>query len=318
MVGCYPEIEPYEHGLLDVGDGQRLYWEVCGSPNGKPAVVMHGGPGSGCTPGLRRYFDPAAYRIVLFDQRGAGRSVPHAADPAVDLSTNTTHHLIEDIELLREHLGVERWLVWGGSWGATLALAYAERHRQRVAEVVLASVTMTRPAEIHWLYHGLRRFFPEEWARFRDGVPAAERGGDLVAAYYRLLNHPDPAVREKAARDWCDWEDAVVSLESDSQRNPRYDDPRFRMAFARIVTHYFHHHAWLEDGILLSDAHRLAEIPGVLVHGRLDLGAPPITAWELAQAWPDAQLELVGTGHTGGGEMTERVVAATDRFAMRR
>src|SRR6266540_1006673 len=298
-----PEIEPYEHGMLDVGDGQRLYWEVCGSPNGKPAVVLHGGPGSGCTPGLRRYFDPAAYRIVLFDQRGAGRSVPNAGDPAVDLSTNTTHHVVADIELLREHLGVERWLVWGGSWGATLALAYAERNPQRVTEVVLASVTMTRPADIHWLYRGVGRFLPEEWARFRDGVPAAERDGDLVDAYRRLLNHRDPTVREKAARDWCDWEDAVVSLEPDYERNPRYDDPRFRMAFARIVTHYFHHNAWLEHGILVRDAHRHYGIPGVLVHGRLDLASPPATAWELAEAWPAARLELVGTGHTGRDEM---------------
>jgi len=315
MAEQYPEIEPYEHGMLDVGDGQRLDWEVCGNPDGKPAVVLHGGPGSGCTPEHRRCFDPAAYRIVLFDQRGAGRSVPHAGDAAVDLSTNTTHHLIADVELLREHLGVQRWLVWGGSWGATLALAYAERHPERVTEVVLASVTMTRPADIHWLYHGVGRFFPEEWARFREGVPAAERDGDLVSAYCRLLNHPDPAVRERAAREWCTWEDAVVSLEPDHHPNPRYDDPRFRMAFARIVTHYFHHRAWLEDGILLREAHRLAGIPGVLIHGRLDLGSPAVTAWELSQAWPDAELELVGTGHTGGAEMTERLVAATDRFA---
>jgi proline iminopeptidase len=315
MAQRYPEIEPYEHGMLDAGDGQRLYWEACGSPNEKPAVVLHGGPGSGCTPGLRRYFDPAAYRIVLFDQRGAGRSEPNAGDPMVGLSTNTTHHLIADIELLREHLRVDRWLVWGVSWGATLALAYAERHPQRVAEVVLASVTMTRPTDIHWLYHGVGRFFPEEWARFRDGVPAAERDGDLVAAYHRLVNHPVHAIREKAARDWCDWEDAVVSLEPDYQRNPRYDDPWFRMAFARIVTHYFHHHAWLEDGILLRDAGRLAGIPGVLVHGRFDLGSPAGTAWELAQAWPEAELELVGTGHTGGDEMIDRLISATDRFA---
>jgi proline iminopeptidase len=315
MTERFPEIEPFEHGMLDAGDGHRLYWEVCGNPNGKPAVVLHGGPGSGCTPGLRRYFDPAAYRIVLFDQRGAGRSVPHAGDLTVDLSTNTTHHLVADIELLREHLGIERWLVWGGSWGATLALTYAERHPPRVTEVVLASVTMSRPADIHWLYHGVGRFLPEEWARFREGVPAALRDGDLVAAYYHLLGDPDPAVREKAARDWCDWEDAVVSLEPDYEPNPRYDDPGFRMAFARIVTHYFHHNVWLEDGVLLRQAHRLAGIPAVLVHGRLDLGSPARTAWELAQAWPDAELELVGTGHTGGDEMTQRLVAATDRFA---
>lgn len=316
MAQRYPEIEPYEQGMLDVGDGQRLYWEVCGNPGGKPAVLLHGGPGSGCTPSFRRDFDPERYRIVLFDQRGAGRSEPHASDPAVDLRTNTTHHLLVDIERLREHLGVERWLVWGLSWGSTLALAYAERHPDRVTEIVLASVTLTRQEDIEWLYHGVGRFFPDEWARFRDGVPAAERGGDLVAAYDRLLNHdPDPTVRERAARDWCDWEDAVVSLEPGYVRNPRYDDPRFRMAFARIVTHYFRHRAWLDDGELLRDAHRLVGIPGVLVHGRLDLGGPPAAARELARAWPDSTLELVGTGHTGGDEMNERVVAATDRFA---
>ena len=315
MLGRYPEIEPHEQGMLDVGDGQLLYWEVSGNPDGKPAVVLHGGPGSGCTPGLRRYFDPAAYRIVMFDQRGAGRSSPHASDSTVDLSTNTTSHLIADIERLREHLVVERWLVFGGSWGATLALAYAERHPRRVTEIVLASVTMTRPSDIRWLYHGVGRFFPEQWVRFRDGVPPEERDGDLVAAYYKLLNDAHPAVREKAARDWCDWEDAVVSLEPGYEPNPRYLDPRFRMAFARIVTHYFYHHAWLEDGILLREAQRLAGIPGVLVHGRQDLGAPAGTAWELAQAWPDAELDLVDTGHTGGDEMTSYLIAATDRFS---
>ena len=174
---------------------------------------------------------------------------------------------------------------------------------------------MTRPADIHWLYHGVGRFFPQEWERFRAGVPPGERDGDLVAAYHRLLHGGDPEVRERAARAWCDWEDAVVSSEPGYERNPRYDDPRFRMAFARIVTHYFHHHAWLEDGILLRRADRLAGIPGVLVHGRLDLGGPPSTAWELARAWPDAELHLVGTGHTGGEEMSECLIAATDGFA---
>jgi proline iminopeptidase len=327
MTALYPEIEPFEHGVLDVGDGHLVYWEVCGSPNGKPAVVLHGGPngkpavvlhggpGSGCTPEHRRYFDPGAYRVVLFDQRGAGRSEPHASDTSADLSTNTTQHLITDIELVREHLGVDRWLVWGYSWGSTLALAYAERSADRVSEVVLGSVTMSRYSEIEWLYHGVGHlFFPEAWRRFQDGVPPSERESDLVAAYHRLLNDSDPGVRERAARNWCDWEDVVASMDPD-QRNPRYEDPRFRMAFARIVTHYFHHGAWLEDGILLRDAHRLAGITGVLVHGRLDLGNPPITAWELAEAWPDATLELVGTGHTGGDEMDERLVSATDRFA---
>ncbi len=225
IVDCYPEIEPYEHGMLDVGDGQRVYWEVCGNPDGKPAVALHGGPGSGCTPGYRRNFDPDAYRIVLFDQRGAGRSTPHASDPATGLAVNTTHHLIADIELLREHLGIQRWLVWGASWGATLALAYAQRHPQRVSEIVLASVTMTRPADIQWLYHGVGRFFPAEWARFRAGVPEADRDGDLVAAYHHLLNNADPEVREQAARDWMNWEDAVVSLEEGHQPHPRYRAP---------------------------------------------------------------------------------------------
>jgi proline iminopeptidase len=312
----YPEIEPFEHGMLDVGDGQSLYWEACGDPNGKPAVVLHGGPGSGCTPGLRRYFDPAAYRVLLFDQRGSGRSDPHASDFAANLSTNTTHHLIADLERLRMHLGVERWLLFGGSWGSTLALAYAERYPERVTEIVLASVTMSRHDDIHWLYHGVGRFLPEAWERFRQGAPADRRDGDLVAAYYRLMTQPDEAIRERAARDWCEWEDAVVSMEPGYERNPRYDDPRFRMAFARIVTHYFHHDAWLEDGILLREASRLAGIPGVLVHGRLDLGAPAMTARELATAWPSAELHLVDTGHTGGDAMTERLIEATDRFAV--
>jgi len=233
MTGLYPRIEPQDHGMLDVGDGQSLYWEICGNPDGKPALVPHGGPGSGCSPGLRRYFDPAAYRIVLFDQRGAGRSVPHASDRAVSLAANTTQHLIGDMEALREFLGISRWLVWGISWGSTLALAYAEQHPQRVSEIVLHSVTMTRPADIHWLYHDVGRFFPEEWARFRAG------GG------------------------------------------------------------------------------RLSGIPGVLAHGRLDLGGPPDTAWELAQAWPDAELHLVGGGHMGGADMDDVLIAATDRFASR-
>lgn len=323
MRELYPRIEPYAHGLLDVGDGQSLYWETCGDPAGKPAVVLHGGPGSGCIPGFRRYFDPAAYRIVLFDQRGAGRSLPHASDLAASLGPNTTHHLIADIETLREFLGISRWLVWGISWGSTLGLAYAQQHPQRVSEIVLHSVTMTRPADIDWLYHGVGRFFPEEWARFRagavkgDGEVAGATGDDLVAAYYRLLGDPDPAVAQQAARDWCAWEDAVVSLEDGWQPSARYADPRFRMAYARIVTHYFHHRAWLEDGALLRGAGRLARIPGVLAHGRLDLGGPPATAWELAQAWPDAELHFVHGGHLGGPGMDEILITATDRFAGR-
>ncbi|MYS23046.1 proline iminopeptidase [Streptomyces sp. DvalAA-14] len=312
----FPPIEPFDRGMLDVGDGQLVHWETSGNPAGKPAVLLHGGPGSGSTPWPRRLFDPEAYLIVQFDQRGAGRSTPSAADPATDLSANTTHHLIADMEQLRAHLGIRRWLVWGMSWGVTLGLAYAERYPERVSEMILPSVTMTRPAEVHWLYHEAGRFFPEQWRRFREGVPAAERDGDLVAAYYRLLNESaDTAVRERAARDWCTWEDEVLSNEEGWRPNPRYDDPAFRMTFARIVTHYFHHGAWLADGQILRDAHRLAGIPGVLIHGRFDLGGPADTAWQLAEAWPDAELHLVGTGHAGGWEMTARILAASQRFA---
>jgi proline iminopeptidase len=316
----YPEIEPCETGMLDVGDGHRIYWETSGNPKGKPAVALHGGPGSGSRPGRRRDFDPSAYRIVQFDQRGCGRSTPHASDPATDLSTNTTHHLIADIERLREHLAVERWLVWGASWGVTLGLAYAERHPDRVSEMVLASVTMTRPSDVHWLAHEAGRFFPVQWARFRAGVPEPERDGDLVAAYDRLLNgHPDATVREQAARNWTDWEDALVSLDEGHQvPHPRWEEPGYRMAFARLVTHYFHHAAFLEDDELLRNAGRLAGIPAVLIHGRLDIQGPPDVAWLLAQAWPGAELHFVGTGHSGGDEMRSLIIEATDRFAAHR
>jgi proline iminopeptidase len=305
-------IVPDRSGLLDVGDGQEIFWEEAGTPSGTPAVVLHGGPGSGCTRALGRLFDPDAYRVVLFDQRGAGRSRPRV-EAFTDLSANTTGHLVGDIERLRDHLGVERWLVYGVSWGSTLALAYAETHPERVRAMVLSSVTTTRRSEIHWLYHETGRFFPEAWRRFRDG--AADASDDLVAAYHHLLHdQPDEARREQAARDWCDWEDAASPLPS-GLSNPRYQDPGFRMTFARIVTHYFHHQAWLEDDQLIRDAGRLAGIPGVLIHGRLDLGSPLDTAWELARAWPGSELVVVDTGHTGGNAMTESIIAATSRLA---
>lgn len=315
----YPATEPYDEGMLDVGDGQLVYWEASGNPDGKPAVALHGGPGGGSAPGRRQSFDPGAYRFVQFDQRGCGRSTPSVADVDTSLEHNTTEHLIADMERLRKYLGIAQWLVWGASWGVTLALAYAERYPERVSELVLVSVTMTRRADAHWLYHEAGRFFPEEWARFRDGVPEADRAefpDDLVAAYDRLLNaHPDPAVRAKAARDWCDWEDAVLSLEEGWTPWARFADPDFRMTFARLCAHYFSHHAWLADGELLQNAGRLAGIPGVMIHGRFDLGGPPDVPWLLAQAWPDAELHLVRTGHTGGDEMTEHMMSALDRFA---
>ncbi|GAA4726398.1 prolyl aminopeptidase [Phytohabitans rumicis] len=309
--------EPYDSGMLDVGDGNLVYWETCGNPDGKPAVVLHGGPGSGCSPYWRRFFDPAAYRVVLFDQRGCGRSTPSAGDPATDLSVNTTHHLIGDIELLRRHLGVDRWLVFGGSWGSTLGTAYAQRHPERVSQLVLFSVAVTTRRNVEWITRAMGRIFPAQWARFRDAVPPAERDGRLVDAYAKMLADPDPAVREHAAREWCRWEDTHVAIRADHKPDPRYDDPAFRMVFARLVTHYWRHDAWLDDDEVLRDAKRLAGIPGVLVHGRMDVSSPLDDAWELSQAWPDAQLVVVddaghGAGHPG---LAQSLRAAVDRFA---
>ena len=317
MAGPYPLVEPYDAGLLEVGDGQSIYWEVSGNPDGMPAVALHGGPGAGSSPGRRRWFDPSRYRLVQFDQRGCGRSLPHAGDLSTDLATNTTHHLVTDIERLREHLGIDRWLVWGASWGVTLALAHAERHPQRVAAMVLLSITMTRRADVHWFAHEAGRYFPEEWARFRAGARMGDRDGDLLAAYDRLLNaDPDPAVRLQAVLDWVAWEDALLSLEEGYVTpNPRWEDDRYRIAFARLVTHYFSHAAWLEEDELLRDAPLLAGIPGVLVHGRLDLAGPPDVAWQLARAWPGAELHLVAGGHTGDAEMDRLNLEALDRFA---
>ncbi|HSA49825.1 MAG TPA: prolyl aminopeptidase [Yinghuangia sp.] len=317
MRELYPPVEPYDTGLLDVGDGQFVYWEICGNPAGKPALVVHGGPGSGCGTNARRLFDPDRYRVVLFDQRGCGRSVPHAADPATDLRHNTTWHLIADMELLREHLGVDRWLLYGGSWGSTLALAYAQQYPGRVAQIVLAAVTTTRRSEIDWLYRGVGRFFPEQWERFLAGAPGTPRDGDLVAAYARLVNHPDPAVRDKATADWCAWEDAVLSAEAGTTSHPYSARPPVaRRALVRICTHYFSHGAWLEEGVLLRDAGKLAGIPGALVHGRLDMGGPLHTAWELARAWPDAHLTVVeDAGHRGTATTRKEILRALDRFA---
>jgi proline iminopeptidase len=317
MVEFYPPIEPYEQGMLDVGEGNRVYWEVCGNPDGKPALVVHGGPGSGCSTRMRRGCDPDRYRVVLFDQRGCGRSTPHASDPATDMSRNTTEHLLSDMERLREHLGIDRWLLSGGSWGSTLILAYAERYPHRVSEIVISGVTTTRRSEIDWLYRGVARLFPEEWERFRAGVPVVDRDGDLVAAYARLMEDLDPLVRIQAANAWGAWEDAVVSLEPNAKPNAYSDrPPAALLAFVRICTHYFVHGAWLEEGALLRDAGRLAGIPGVLIHGRLDLSGPLDTAWELARAWPDAELvALRDSGHQSSDTMREWTLSALDKFA---
>jgi proline iminopeptidase len=318
MAELYPPIEPYDHGMLDVGDGNLVYWEVSGNPDGKPALVVHGGPGSGCSPVPRPSpFDPDRYRVVRFDQRGCGRSTPHASDPTTDMRHNTTHHLIADMERLREHLGIERWLLHGGSWGSTLILAYAEQYPHRVSEIVIPAVTTTRRSEIDWLYRGVGQFFPEAWERFRDSLPEADRDGDLVAAYARLMENPDDGVRAKAAIDWLTWEDAVISAEPNGRPNAYSDRlPAAQLAFVRICSHYFANGAWLEEGALLRDAGRLAGIPGVLIHGRIDMGGPAGTAWELSKVWPDAELIVIGdSGHTGSDTMRTHILDALNRFA---
>lgn len=316
----YPDIEPYDRGRLDVGDGNLVYWEACGDPDGKPAVVLHGGPGSGCTAWHRRMFDPRAYRIILLDQRGCGRSTPHASAHDTDLTGNTTANLIADLELLREKLGVDRWLVWGGSWGCTLALAYAEAHPDRISDLLLWGVTNTRRSELDWLSgrhgDGLARLFPEQWARFSAALPA-DGSDDLIAGYNRMLNDPDQKVREYAAEEWCRWESAPILPPPPSGLGSRFQDRRFALAFARIVVHYFAHAAWLEEGQLLRDVNRLAGIPGIMVQGRFDVGSPMVTAWQMSRAWHRSELVIVeNEGHapTTPG-MVHELIHASDRLA---
>src|SRR6266852_914717 len=315
MPGQFPAIEPYESGMLDVGDGHQVYWECCGNPHGKPALYLHGGPGSGCTPGQRRFFDPQVYRVLLFDQRGAGRSRPLASEPDADLRANTTPHLIADIEALRRLHGVERWTVLGLSWGTTLGLAYAQAHPQRVHALALALVTTTSRREVEWLTRDVGRLFPQEWERFAAAVPETLRHLPLVDAYATLLFDDDPAVREHAAREWCAWEDAHVSLTPGHRPNPRYDDPEFRLRLARLVTHYWRNAAFLEDDQLLREAPRLNGIPGVLIHGRYDVSSPLETAWRLSQRWTTSRLQVIEDAGHGGDTFLAAIVDALTQFA---
>ena len=315
----FPLSEPFDSGLLDVGDGNQVYYEQVGNPEGVPVLMVHGGPGAGCSLNGRGAYDPKRFRTILFDQRNCGRSLPHAADPSVDLTANTTRHLVADMELLRAHVGVEKWMLNGGSWGSTLILAYAERHPERVSRVVITGVTTLDRASIAWWYEGTSRFFPEEYERFRDYVPAEERGEDifdLINAYGRLMTHPDPEVRARTAQEWLVWEDAIISLEPNGTRDNytnRPDDAA--AAFVRICAHYFANAAFLEDGELVRDAGKLEGIPALLVHGRHDLGGPPKTAWDLAKAWPGAELVIIeDAGHTGSETFATEVRSGIDRL----
>ncbi len=315
----YPLIEPYASGMLEVGDGQQIYWEECGTSSGKPVVFLHGGPGGGIQPMLRRLFDPARYRVVLFDQRGCGQSRPHASEPRADLSTNTTWHLVADIEQLREHRGIEQWQVFGGSWGSALALAYAEQHPERVTELVLRGVFTLRQSELDFYYNGgAGQLFPERYEMFLAPLGGHSFAGDAIAAYHDLLFDPDPAVHEPAALAWSTWEASTITLEQDDGLIADFSDAAFALAFARIENHYFLHRGWFAEGQLIANAGRLAGIPAVIVQGRYDVATPAVTAYELHQAWPQADFTIAPVAGHAFSEpgILEALVAATDRFAL--
>jgi len=308
----YPEIEPYASGMLAVSPLHTIYYEQCGNPQGKPVVFLHGGPGAGCNAKSRRFFDPQRYRIVLFDQRGCGRSTPHA-----ELTDNTTWHLVQDIETLRTHLGIERWQVFGGSWGSTLALAYAQTHPEHVTELVLRGIFMLRRWELEWFYqHGCDAIYPDAWEKYLEPIPPVERH-DLMSAYYRRLTSSDEKVRLDAAKAWSIWEGSTSFLAQSADYVNSTGADQFALAFARIECHYFVHGGFFErDDQLLFNARKLKKIPAVIVQGRYDVVCPMRSAWDLHRAWPEADLRIVGdAGHSAlEPGITHELISATDRF----
>ena len=306
----YPAIEPFDARMLDVGDGHQIYVEQCGNPDGLPVVVLHGGPGGGCNPSMRRYFDPRKYRIVLFDQRGCGRSKPHAST-----EDNTTWHLVADIELIRKTLGIDTWVVFGGSWGATLSLLYSQAHPDHVRHIILRGVFLMTQAELKWFYGGgAGQFWPDLWARFVDLVPENEQN-DLIAAYHKRLFSGEAMVETRFARAWAAWENALASISSDGQGGGGPSE--YARAFARLENHYFSNAGFLEvDGQILRDIGKIAHIPGTIVQGRFDMICPPISAQKLHDAWAKSELRMVGmAGHAlSEPGISEQLVRATDRL----
>lgn len=314
MTDLYPDLEPAAIHQLDVGDGHCLYIEECGRLGGIPALFLHGGPGAGIEPYHRRFFDPARYHVVLFDQRGSGRSTPHAS-----LEANDTWRLVKDIERIRGFLGIERWLVFGGSWGSTLALAYAETHPERVSGLVLRGIFLCRPHEIQWFYQqGANRLYPDYWEEFVDPVPPAQRH-DIVRAYHALLTGDDELQRLKAARAWSVWEARTATLLPNDDVVDHFADSRVALSLARVECHYFVNDAFLQPDQLLRDAGRLAQIPGTIVHGRYDTICPVENAWQLRRAWPGSELRIVpDAGHSAAEPgIRSALVEATDAFADR-
>ncbi|WP_319530722.1 prolyl aminopeptidase [uncultured Cohaesibacter sp.] len=308
----YPPIDPYDSGMLDVGDGHHICWERAGTRGGKPAIFLHGGPGGGIFSSHRQLFHPDHYDVLLFDQRGCGRSTPHA-----DLKANTTWHLVEDMERLRKLMGVETWMVYGGSWGSTLALAYAQTYPEYVSELVLRGVYMLSKAELNWYYQfGVNQMYPEKWERFEAQIPPEERG-DMMAAYYRRLTSDDRAVQIEAAKAWSLWEGETITLLPDEVNSDMFGEDHFAIAFARIETHFFMHGGWLEEGQLLRDAQKLSGIPGAIVHGRYDMPCPMKYAYALHKAWPDADFyPIEGAGHAYNEPgILDRLIRVTDQFA---
>lgn len=310
----YDPIEPYDSGHLQVSSVHELYYEQCGNPNGKPVVFLHGGPGAGLIADYRRFFDPKAYRVILFDQRGAGRSRPHAS-----VDDNTTWHLVQDIEQVREHFGIEQWLVFGGSWGSTLALAYAESHPERVRALVLRGIFLCRPKEIRWFYEdsqGASAIFPDKWEEYVRIIPEAERG-DMIRAYYRRLTSDDPAVRLEAARAWAIWEASALKLLPDQSLIDDFSGPDVALAMARIECHYFVNNSFFEtENYLLEHIDRIRDIPSVIVHGRYDMVCPFMSAWDLHRAWPEATLRVIAdAGHAAiEPGIADALIEATDSF----
>jgi len=314
----YPEIRPYRNFHLPVGDGHEIYVEECGNAEGLPVVFLHGGPGGGCEPYHRRFFDPGAFRIVLFDQRGCGRSIPHAS-----LEHNTTQHLIADIEAVREQLGIEAWVVFGGSWGSTLGLAYAEAHPERVLGLILRGIFLCRDRDIDWFYQeGASRLYPDLWEHFLEPIPAAEQG-NLLHAYHRRLTSDDEVMRMSAAKAWSLWEGRTATLTESAAVVEHFGDPFVALSLARIECHYFVNHAFLEPDQLLRDAPRLADIPGIIVHGRYDVICPIDQAWALHRAWPTADLRIIDTAGHAASEpgiaqaLVEATIDIADRLGIR-
>ena len=313
MNSLFPPIEPYNHGWLSVGDGHEIYYEESGNPTGKPCLFVHGGPGGGASPAARQFFDPDKYRIVLSDQRGCGRSKPHAS-----IEANTTWHLIDDIELIRETLGIDHWLVFGGSWGSTLSLAYAQSHPERVTELVLRGIFLLRAQELQWFYqHGTSELYPDAWQHYLAPIPDAERH-DLISAFHSRLTCDDPEVRLSAARAWSVWEGSTSFLIQNEDFMAQLDEPEAALAMARIECHYFVNGGFFESpNQILEAVDRIRHIPCVIVQGRYDVGCPPTTAWDLHEAWPEADFKLIANaGHSAFDPAnTAALIEATNRFA---